>query len=480
LEWKLNRLLGKNFGPSSEKLDAGQLELITEAVEEIAKADAAPLPKEKKDYRKKSASFPDDIITTELKFELPEEERFCLSTGKPLKFIRWEESTKYDFIPGHFEKIIIKRALYASTAGEDDPLPERPVVTVDMPAKYNVIPGCMAATGLLAYIMVAKYCDHLPLYRLQNIFKRRHGVEIDRNTMCHWLKRCAVILGILYEALRRELIDGNYLQMDETFIKLLDPDRRGKAQQSNFWIMKRPGAGVIFHFSPSRGHEVALEMLKGFKGRLQSDGYSAYQTLQGKLRAITWFYCWAHVRRKFYESQEAGGEDALWYLAEIQRLYRVEAEAREQKLDDAGREKLRTEKSGPVLEGIKKRLERDLGNADILPSSPLGKAIRYALPLWPGLVRYAQEGHGMVEIDNNEAENAIRPTAVGKKNFLFIGHPKAGQTSAIIYTIVENCRMWGIDPLEYLRDVLPRVMSHPASRIHELLPRQWKKARDAG
>ena len=472
-------MLGKRFGPSSEKLNAEQLELITEAVEEIATEDAKPA-KEKKVYPKKSASFPDDLVVTELKFELPEVEQFCQTTGKPLKFIRWEESTKFDFVPGHFERLIIKRAVYASTAGEDDPLPEQPIITVEMPAKFNVIPGCMAATGLLAYIMVAKYCDHLPLYRIQNIFKRRHGVEIDRNTMCHWLKRCAVILGILYEAMRQELISGNYLQIDETFIKLLDPERKGKAQQSNFWVIKRPGAGVLFNFSPSRGHEVAKDMLEGFEGRLQSDGYSAYQTLQGKMAGITPFYCWAHVRRKFYESKEANGGDALWYLAEIQKLYRVEREARGEELDEEGRATLRIEKSKPVLETIKKRLDRDLGNADILPSSPLGKAIRYALPLWSGLTRYAEEGHGAVEIDNNEAENAIRPTAVGKKNFLFIGHPKAGQMSAIIYTIVENCRMWDINPLEYLCDVLPRVIEHPATRVYELLPRAWKNARAAG
>jgi transposase len=483
-------LLARHFGKSSEKLDPGQLELVLEAMEEMAAAGPAQdgstgeppakdKTKDKKTFRNKRAFFPDKMVTREVVIELPEEERLCRTTGKPLKFIRFETSTKYDYISGYFECAIIKRAVYASTAGEADALPDQPVVTVGMPAWFNVIPGCMAATGLLVYIIVSKYCDHIPLYRLQNIFKRRHGVEIDRNTMCHWLKRCAVILGMLYEEIRRELVERDYVQCDETFVKLIDPDRPGEARKSNFWVLKAPGIGVLFQFSKGRGHEVPKAMLEGFRGRLQSDGYGVYQTLLGKLAGITPFYCWAHVRRKFHESLEANGVGAAWYIAEIRRLYKVEEEARVAGIDAPARAALRMEKSAPVLERIKTRLDRDLGNADILPSSPLGKAIRYALPLWAGLTRYAEESHGMVEIDNNQVENAIRPTAVGKKNWLFIGHPNAGQMSAIIYTIVENCRMWDIDPMEYLRDVLPRIMDHPAARIRELLPRQWKQARAA-
>ncbi len=152
----------------------------------------------------------------------------------------------------------------------------------------------------------------------------------------------------------------------------------------------------------------------------------------------------------------------------------MEAEAREAGLSHEQRGALRSERSRPVLDRIKTRLDRDLSSSDILPSSPLGKAIRYTLPLWEGLARYAEKQHGVVEIDNNLTENAIRPTAIGKKNWLFIGHPKAGQRSAIISTIVENCRMWDINPL----DVMPRVMEHPANRIAELLPMAWKEARE--
>jgi hypothetical protein len=234
---------------------------------------------------------------------------------------------------------------------------------------------------------------------------------------------------------------------------------------------------VLFYFDPSRSHEVAARLLGNYKGKLQSDGYGAYATLDRKIEALLLFRCWAHTRRKFYEALEANGAAAAWYVAEIQKLYRVEREAREAGLDAVCRGALRSEQAKPILEQIKARLDTDLGNAEILPSSPLGKAVRYALGIWPGLIRYAEPEHGDVEIDTNEVENAIRPTAVGKKNWLFIGHPKAGQTSAIIYTIIENCRLNDIDPMEYLLDVLPRIMDHPRNRIRELLPRAWKEAR---
>jgi transposase len=433
--------------------------------------------RQKRPPRSKRTHFPEEMLEVTVEVDLPEEERICPDTGKERKIIRWEETTKINFVSSHFERVNIRRAVRAVEVAPEDPLPEQPVVTAEMPAEYRIIPGCIAAAGLLVYLMVAKYCDHLPFYRIQQIFKRRHKVELDRDLMCHWMKRLAAILAILYEALRLELLSGNYLQIDETFLKLLDPEVKGKARQANFWVLKRPGEGVLFYFDPSRSHEVAARLLGNYKGKLQSDGYGAYATLDRKIEALLLFRCWAHTRRKFYEALEANGAAAAWYVAEIQKLYRVEREAREAGLDAVCRGALRSEQAKPILEQIKARLDTDLGNAEILPSSPLGKAVRYALGIWPGLIRYAEPEHGDVEIDTNEVENAIRPTAVGKKNWLFIGHPKAGQTSAIIYTIIENCRLNDIDPMEYLLDVLPRIMDHPRNRIRELLPRAWKEAR---
>jgi transposase len=486
VEWKLRQLLAKYFAKSSEKVDPLQLQLALEGMQAIAAEKASEEIEASVEQRNrtkssssKRSSFPEEMREEIIEVDLPQEERICPETGKERKFIRWEETTKINFVPAQFVRVIIRRAVRAVTLAESDPLPEQRVVTAEMPAAYRVIPGSMAASGLLVFLMIAKYCDHLPLYRLQQIFKSRHRVEIDRATMCHWMKRCAAILGVLYEALRQQLISQNYLQIDETFVRLLDPEVKGKAKQANFWVLKRPGVGVLFHFDKSRSHDVAAELLSGFSGKLQCDGYGGYDVLERKSDAILLFRCWAHTRRKFHEALEANGAKALWYIAEVQRLYRIESEARKAGLNPFERGALRAAESKPVLDAIRARLERDLASTEILPSSPLGKAVRYAIAYWPGLTRYAEAEHGDVEIDNNETENAIRPTAVGKKNWLFIGHPNAGQMSAIIYTIVENCRLHGIDPMEYLLDVLPRIEDHPKSKIGDLLPLAWKQARES-
>jgi len=481
LQAKLDKLLGKRFGASSEKVDPDELQLLLEGLEEAEAppAEEAPAaPVREKRTRKKKMGFPENLKEEVLEIDLPPEERVCPETGRERRFIRWEESVKYNLVPAHFVKLTIRRAVRAVPADGELP-PSSPVVTAPMPPAFNVIPGCVAGVGLLAHLLVSKYCDHLPFYRLQTMFKRGHKVEIDRETMCRWSKRCAELLAVLYEAIRAELLSGNYLKIDETFAKLLDPDRPGKARNCFLWVIHRPGAGVFFHFDPGRGHEVALDLLNGFVGKLQSDAYSAYNALARRVAGIKLFACWAHARRKFHDAMLSGGDPgACWYVAEIQKLYRVERKAREGKFGAEACGRLRREESAPVLEGIKQRLERDAASAEILPSSALGKAVSYARERWPLLERYAEEGNGEVDIDNNSVENAIRPTAVGKKNWLFIGHPAAGRTTAILYTIIENCRLVGIDPREYLEDVLPRIASHPPERVAELLPRQWKAARE--
>lgn len=436
------------------------------------------MPSREKRTRKKKMGFPPNLKEETLEIDLPPEERVCPETGRERRLIRWEKSVKYNLVPSHFVKVTILRAVRAVSPDGELP-PSSPVVTAPMPAAFNVIPGCVAGAGLLAHLLVSKYCDHLPFYRLQRMFKREHKVQIDRDTMCRWTKRCAELLSGLYEAMREELVSGKYLKIDETFIKLLDPDRPGKAHNSYFWVMHRPGAGVFFHFDLGRSREVALDLLRGFAGKLQSDAYCVYGALARLIEGLILFACWAHARRKFHDAMLVGKDaQAGWYVAEIQKLYRVERKAREAGLDAAARERMRREQSVAVLARIRERLERDAASAEVLPSSLLGKAVAYTRERWVLLERYAAEGNGEVDIDNTSVENAIRPPAVGKKNWLFIGHPKAGRTSAIIYTIIENCRLEGIDPREYLEDVLPRIASHPPGKIAELLPRQWKQARE--
>ena len=487
LEWKLKDLQAKLFGKSSEKIHPDQLQLILEGLEAEAALDTAPEPsddeageaKPKRKHRSKKMEFPEDLPEEIVEIDLPESERLCPVTGVERRFIRWEETIKINYVPGYFRRIRIRRAVRALSPAvreTSDEAIDAPVLTAEMPEEYRVIPGAVAGAGLLAYLLVAKYCDHLPFYRLEQIFRTRHRVRIDRTTMCHWMKRCSELLYILYEALRLDLLGGDYLQVDETSVKLLDPDSKGKARQSYFWVITRPGGGVLYWFGPGRGADVAGELLAGFGGKLQTDGYEVYESLARQNRDLVHFGCWAHARRKFVESLESGGADAAWYVAEIQRLYRIESRCDEAATSAEARAETRGKESRPVLAKIKARLDADHGSGRILPSSPLGKAIRYTRERWASLERYAGEGNGEVRIDNNPVENAIRPSAVGKKNWLFIGHPKAGQRSAIIYTIIEECRLHGIDPFAYLVDVLPRIMDHSSHRIAELLPKQWAQS----
>jgi len=441
-------------------------------------------PEKEKHYKSRKSEFPEDLPQEELTVELSESEQVCSDTGKPRELIRYEESIKYEWVAGYFRKVVIRRAVRAAKYTDSDPIPSEPVVTAEMPADFRVIPGCYAGVNLLVHILVGKYCDHLPLYRQQSIFEKRFNVKIDRTLMGHWMKQLAISLTVLYESLRLELMQSGYLQIDETFIKLLDPERKGKAQQSYFWVIRHPEQGVLFKFDHRRSGDVPLDMIPGYKGKLQSDGFAVYESLlkanpeaATRALAIILFNCWAHARRKVKKSIEANGADAVWYLAKIRQLYAIEAQAREAGCDSAAREKLRKENSRQILADIKSELDKDKNNSRILSQSPLGKALDYMRNRWEYLEAYAQDGNGEVEIDNNFVENSIRPTAIGKKNWLFIGHPKAGQTSAIIYTIIENCRMNQIDPFTYLVDVLPRIQDHSVNRISELLPRQWAENR---
>lgn len=482
LEAEIARLRGKPFQPSSEKLSIEQLELELEGLSLVAPDKSKPTIAEfskKKRTRNKKTQIPDDLPVEVRVVPVPDSERICPDTGRERQFVRYEQSEKIEWVPGYFQRVIIKREVLALKCIESDPLPETPLITAEMPAEYRVIPGCMAGIKLIVHLLVSRYCDHLPFYRLEQIFKKRHNVKIDRGLMCHWLKRISESLQILYDALLKELIESGYLQIDETFIKLLDPERKGKARQSYFWVIRHPELGVLFRFDRGRSADVPLTLLKGFAGRLQSDGYSVYETLQKRWAengSLVMFNCWAHARRKVEESLAANGPVAGWYLAKVRELYAIEDEARNAEASAEQREALRRERSRPVLKEIREMIDKDLDPMKVLPASPLGKAIRYIDNRWENLERYAQDGHGDIEIDNNFVENSIRPTAVGKKNWLFIGHPNAGQVSAVIYTIIENCRMNEVNPFEYLVDVLPRIQDHPINRISELLPRQWAVA----
>jgi hypothetical protein len=279
----------------------------------------------------------------------------------------------------------------------------------------------------------------------------------------------------IYEHIRTGVLAGGYVQIDETPIQYLEPGN-GKTKQGYLWTSNRPTGDVFYSWHTSR----AAQCLDGiipltFKGTVQCDGYSGYRSFaNGRKGAVTLAGCWAHVRRGFYEAREQAPRVSAWLLRQIQNLYRIESALRDQKVGPALREAVRVHQSRPIVQRIERALVRLKATGHYLPKSLLGQAIDYALGQWPTLQVYLSDGR--IELDNNLVENAIRPTAIGKKNWLFVGIADAGQRGAIIYTLVENCRRRGLSPYTYLRDVLSRLPHLTNHQIPELTPEARCKA----
>jgi len=334
----------------------------------------------------------------------------------------------------------------------------------------------LPAPGLLAHLVVGKYCDHLPLYRQEQIYQQRHGVYLPRQTLTRWVELVSRWLKPIHEQIRTGVLGGGYVQVDETPVEYLEPGH-GKARQGYLWTCSRPGGDVFYRWETSRAAACLDNLIPvDFQGKLQCDGYAAYRAFaNGRKEKIELAGCWAHARRKFHEALEAAPKTAGWFLRQIQHLYRVEALLREQRAGPKLRAAVRAHESGPIVERLKQALVRLKSRGRYLPQSLLGVAIDYALGQWPTLGVYL--GDGRVEIDNNLVENAIRPTALGKKNWLFMGDADTGERGAIIYSVIESCRRRGIDPYAYLKDVLTRLPTMTNLQIPEVTPAAWAKAR---
>src|SRR5271168_3827509 len=331
----------------------------------------------------------------------------------------------------------------------------------------------MVGPGLLAQILVSKYEYHQPLYRQEKMFRQQFGVELSRKTMGCWVEQAAELLKPVYRSIREDLLAGNYLQADETPIRYLDPDVKGKSQQGYLWAYSRPGGDVLFEWRVSRSREGPEKFLKNFKGRLQTDGYSVYESLAKQRGDLILVGCWAHARRALHEAL-AETKLAAWFVRQIGQLYAVEKKLREQKAGPQLRAAMRVWQSQPVLNRLHRAME--LIRRKTLPQGLLGQAIDYALKRWEALTQFVEDGS--LEIDNNLIENAIRPSALGKKSWLFIGHPEAGERSAVIYTLLGSCRRHGINPFDYLKDLFTRLPAAKITQIKEFAPAAWAKAKE--
>ena len=469
LRQKIDALCRRVFGSSSEKIDAAQLELLLQMVKSGGGAPAQPAATAEKasepvrPRKERVPRVPDHLPVVEQIIEPAE----ALNQPEQWRLIGQEVSEQLDFEPARFLRRRIIRKKYVHVAD-----PDRAPVLAPLPEK--LLERGVAGPGLLAHILVSKYCDHLPLYRQEQIFAQRHKINLSRQTLASWVELCAGWLLPIYQQIRTGVMAGGYVQVDETPVEYLSPGN-GQTKQGYLWTACRPGGDVFYQWETSRAAE-CLERLvpREFKGVLQSDGYSAYGAFIKTRGGIQLAGCWAHARRKFHEALEQAPRPAGWIMRQIQHLYRIESALRESKGGPRLRQAVRSHQSRPIMERIKKALLLFKTNRRHLPQSLLGLAVDYTLGQWATLTVFLH--NGKMEIDNNLVENAIRPTALGKKNWLFMGEAGAGQRGAIIYTLVECCRRRAIDPYAYLRDILTRLPTLKNTQIAEVTPEAWAKA----
>jgi transposase len=469
LRQKIDLLVKRVFGSSSEPLNPAQLELLM-ALPESSAIPAASVPPGKKEPAKSSAKqrlarLPENLPVVEEVID-PEPVK---AQPEQWRCIGQEVSEQLDYEPGRFLRRRVVRRKYVHRTNPDC----APVIAA-LPER--LLDRSLPAPGLLAHIVVGKYCDHLPLYRQEQIYQQRHGVHLPRQSLTRWVELVSEWLKPIYEQIRTGVMGGGYVQVDETPVDYLEPGH-GKTKQGYLWTCSRPGGDVFYRWETSRAAVCLNNIIPvDFTGTVQCDGYSAYRSFaQARHGTIALAGCWAHVRRKFFEALQQSPKTAGWILRQIQHLYQMEARLREQQAGPRLREAVRAHQSRPIVERMERALVRLKSSGRYLPQSLLGIAIDYALGQWQTLDVYL--GDGRVEIDNNLVENAIRPTALGKKNWLFMGDADAGGRGAIIYTIIESCRRRGIDPYAYLKEVLTRLPRMTNHQVPEITPEAWAKAR---
>jgi transposase len=467
LNWQLTQLKKQLFGPSSERqaqstLSKEQilLSLFPAPAQPAATQEVVwPPTQEKAEPRVRRQPAVKVLETVTERIE--PEEKICPQCGSNKCEIAHEKSERYEYVPAKIVRHEIIRPKLACPCGKGG------VSIAPLPA--TVVAQGQPGASLVAHVVLTKFADHVPLHRQQQQFARL-GVHFPKSTLGDWVEQAALWLQPIVREMKRQLLESDYVQVDETPVRVQDPDVSGKCATGWLWVLATPQADVIFEFHRGRGKEFAEQLLGDFKGYLQRDGYGVYGSLAKDKLSLVPVGCWAHARRKFVDALDDQPEQAMPIVNELRRLYMVERHARDEGLTAEQRHQVRQRLSLPILRCLQPLLQS--AQDKVLPQSPLGKAARYCLGEWEALNRYLLDGR--LEIDNNLIENAIRPSAVGKKNWLFIGHPEAGWRSAVIYSIIVSCRRHRIEPWEYLRDVLTRLPTMKQSELPGLLPANWK------
>ncbi len=496
MQARIDWLSRKLFGRSSERAAAGELEFFGQPLESApnhndnpesaTEADAAPQAPdgEAPQARRPGGGrrkLPADLPRRRLVYDIPEAAKVCGECGHEKKLIGQTLTEQLEYIPASMftiEHVQLKYACPHCQAG---------VVQAEKPAQP--IEKCLAGPGLLAQVIVSKYGDHAPLYRQEAILAR-HGAQLSRSLLCQWAMLSAEALSPVVKAMTEQVLRSHVVATDDTPV---DVQVRGEAgpgnHQGRLWVYLgdalRPY--TIYDFSWTRGGEHPEKLLGDFGGIVLADAYAGYDRLFKRPGGPTEAGCNAHARRYFFEARQDQPVLAARVLRLYKKLYAVEREAKEKwpalreaapdpgalAAAAAGRLELRKRRSRPVMKALKKTLEIIQRRGDVLPKSPLGKAIQYGLGHWRALTYFL--GDGQIEADNNQSERAIRGVCISKKNWMHLGSRRGGRAAAVLFSLVQSARRHGIDPFVYLRDLLTRLPTHPQNRIPELFPDHWKR-----
>jgi transposase len=465
----IKELQRHRFGRRAESLPEEQLQLGLEEAEQVEAAthteneEKVPAEKTARAARRRAnrGSLPTHLPRIEMLVDV--DNTTCASCSSPLHRIGEDVAERLDIVPAQFRVLVVRRPKYACRVCED--------VVVQAPAPARLIEGGLPTEATVAQVLVSKYADHLPLYRQAQIYARQ-GVNLDRSTLADWVGRAAFLLRPIYDRLLDRLRASAKLFADETTAPVLDPGR-GRTKTGQLFAYARddrPWAGtdppiVAFVYAPDRKAARPIAHLAGFRGILQVDGYAGYKALaeKGEVRLA---FCWSHVRRPFYELAQGGmAPIATEALTRISALYRIEDDIRGRPADE--RRAVRQQRSRPLVDALQPWLREKL--LLLSQKTKLAEAIRYALSRWAGLCLFLEDGH--IEIDNNVVERAIRPLALNRKNALFAGSDGGAEHWAVTASLIETCKLLGVEPHEYLTDVITRIVNgHPQSRVDDLVP----------
>jgi transposase len=468
-------LLRRFYGPKNERFDPRQLLLFGLKIEEMPLDEASVAEESGEELSTRRVSkrhkhgrnpLPDHLPRIDIEHDLNDAEKACPICSELRERIGQEASEQLEYLPASFKVLRHIRHKYGCRRCEHDgynpqiATAAKPVQPID-----KGLPG----PGLLAYVAVSKLGDHLPLYRLENIFSRQN-IQIARSTMCAWMQAAGELVRPLVTRMIERILQSRNIHTDDTPVPIQSPGE-GKCRKGRIWayIGDAVNPYIVYDYTPNCSWAGPADWLRDFQGFLQADAYGGYDGIYhtGKVIEVA---CWAHARRKFFDAKETYGRRAAAMLSMVRELYAVEDEAKD--MDDAARRELRQTKSVPVLMRIKTWLDAE--QQIVLPRSTMGQAIGYALNQWDALCVYATEG--FLAIDNNAAERAMKRVAIGRKNWLFAGNDRAGETTALLYSLIASAERHELDPQRYLTGLFARLPFTPEEELGQFLPDVWKKA----